>query len=479
VKAVVAGAGPIGLATAMLLARVGWEVKVYEKDAQEPPPEPVDAWSGWERPGVAQFRMPHIVLPRLRQALESELPLVRDRLEALGARRLNLIDMMAPTVADRSRRPGDERFETLTARRPVLEAAFAQVAVETPGVEVIRGRGISALVASAGRVPHVTGVVLSTGQQMRADLVVDAMGRRSRLPDWIEDLGGVRPHEEALDQGFAYYCRHFRSVDGGVPEVAGPIGGPLGSLNVLTSPGDNRSWTVALIPLGGDSPLKSLKHVDAWTRVARAIPRAARWVGAGEPITGVLAMAGVLDRYRRFVVEGRPVATGVVAVGDAWACTNPQAGRGITLGLLHALGLRDIVRDAVGDPVALALRFDAFTEAELTPWYRDQVERDLGRAAAMRALIDGVPPPSPSTPQEQIRAALLTASAFDADAARAFLDVFSALSLPRDLMGRPGLHDTLMRYAGVPAPQPPGPSREELLALLEPTTSRVPALAPT
>jgi flavin-dependent dehydrogenase len=43
-------------------------------------------------------------------------------------------------------------------------------------------------------------------------------------------------------------------------------------------------------------------------------------------------MAGILDRYRRFVVDGAPVVTGYAAVGDAWACTNPSAGRGISVG---------------------------------------------------------------------------------------------------------------------------------------------------
>ena len=41
-------------------------------------------------------------------------------------------------------------------------------------------------------------------------------------------------------------------------------------------------------------------------------------------VTGRRRMAGALDRYHRFVVEGQPVATGLAAVGDAWACTNPS-----------------------------------------------------------------------------------------------------------------------------------------------------------
>ena len=34
-------------------------------------------------------------------------------------------------------------------------------------------------------------------------------------------------------------------------------------------------------------------------------------------------MGGIVDRYRRFRVDDKPVATGLASVGDAWACTNP------------------------------------------------------------------------------------------------------------------------------------------------------------
>jgi hypothetical protein len=38
----------------------------------------------------------------------------------------------------RSAREGDERFETITGRRAVLETAFAQVAQEVPRVTILR-----------------------------------------------------------------------------------------------------------------------------------------------------------------------------------------------------------------------------------------------------------------------------------------------------------------------------------------------------
>ena len=86
-----------------------------------------------------------------------------------------------------------------------------------------------------------------------------------------------------------------------------------------------RTWSMTIFSASGDAPLKALRGVECFTRVVRACPLQAHWLD-GEPITRVLAMGGILDRYRRFVVDGNPVVTGYAAVGDAWACTNPSAG---------------------------------------------------------------------------------------------------------------------------------------------------------
>src|SRR5436190_15906001 len=99
-------------------------------------------------------------------------------------------------------------------------------------------------------------------------------------------------------------------------------------------------------------------------------------------------MAGVLDRYRRFVVDGQPVVTGFAAVGDAWACTNPSAGRGLSVGLLHAQVLRHVARAHINDPGAFALAYHAATERQVTPFYRNQIAADRARIAEMNALSE-------------------------------------------------------------------------------------------
>jgi hypothetical protein len=195
--------------------------------------------------------------------------------------------------------------------------------------------------------------------------------------------------------------------------------------------------------------------------VVRAFPLQRHWTN-GEPITDVLTMAGILDRYRRFVVDGRPVATGVAAVGDAWACTNPSAGRGVTVGLLHAQCLRDVVRSALGDPEQFAYEWDRVTEERVAPFYWDQIAVDRARIAEMDALRIGAEPPPP----DPGRAALFTAVAYDPDVFRGVLDMAMCLALPADVLARPGFMDGVEAAKSLPPMALPGPDRPALLDLL-------------
>ncbi len=77
------------------------------------------------------------------------------------------------------------------------------------------------------------------------------------------------------------------------------------------------------------------------------------------------------------------MATGIVSVGDSWACTNPSLARGITMGLMHALGTVEVVKQHLDNPLALMLAQDSMTETRLTPWYRNTIEIDRTRIARL------------------------------------------------------------------------------------------------
>jgi 2-polyprenyl-6-methoxyphenol hydroxylase-like FAD-dependent oxidoreductase len=453
---VVCGGSVLGLMTAMLLDRDGHDVVVLEADPT-PAPEPGRAWDGWQRTGVAQFRQPHNLFPGFQQVLDAELPDVTDAMLEAGCVWQDPLQVVPPSL-DPTPLPGDERFRFVTGRRPVVEAAFAQAA---SSLDVRRGVKVVELLTGPAVVPgavHVVGVRDSAGDEHRADLVVDAMGRTSPVADWLGRLGRA-PQVQSGDQGFLYYTRYFTGPE--FPPFLGPGLSPMDGFSLLTLRGDNATWSVTVFGIRGDAALKAVRDPARFDALLAACPRHAHWLD-GTPISDVLPMAGVLDRYRRFVVDDLPVVTGLVAVADAWACTNPSAGRGLSVGALHVQLLRDVVRQHVGAPEALARTWDAVTEERVAPWFHNQVRADTLRVAELEAARDHRPAP----PQDRTEARLWTTAMVDAEVFRGLLETVMCLALPAEVLSRPSVVEKMARLGRDEAEPMPGPTRAEVEQLL-------------
>jgi 2-polyprenyl-6-methoxyphenol hydroxylase-like FAD-dependent oxidoreductase len=467
-EVLVVGGGVVGMGLGMMLARDGHDVTQLERDAQAPPDSPEAAWEDWDRSGVNQFRLAHLFLARYREILELELPDVVAALERDGAVRFHpLAD--APDSLTGGSRPGDERHQVLSGRRAVVERAVATVAAATAGLTIRRGVAVDGLVcgpdASSG-VPHVIGVRTNGGEELRADLVVDCSGRRSALQMWLAGIG-ARPAEEQLDDsGFIYLGRHFRSADGTIPPSLGPGLQEWGSISSLTLPADNGTWTVTLVARSGDRALLGLRDVVRWEAAVRTMPTVAHWIDAAPIEDRVVTITKIEDRHRDVRPDGNPVATGLVAVADAWACTNPSLGRGASIGMMHAQVLRDTLR-AVGPERPLEFS-EAFAEASavtVEPWFEATLAFDRHRLAEMEAIAEGLSY-EPDDPSFEISKALAVASGRDPDALRASLDIAFVLELPGAVLARPGLLDKTIELGAHWRQEPSfGPTRDELVAI--------------
>jgi 2-polyprenyl-6-methoxyphenol hydroxylase-like FAD-dependent oxidoreductase len=464
-KVIVCGGGMIGLCTATMFARGGHDVTVLEADAEGVPTACIEAWEAWERPGVAQFRQPHNLFARFRMVSDEELPGLTDRMLRAGCVWVDYLDdfSLPAGITDRVPRPDDEALRFVTGRRPVVEWTVATMAASEPRLTILRGVRARELItgpSAISGVPHVVGVRTMSGEEIRADLVVDAMGRRSAACKWIVGAGGRGPIEEAEDCNFIYYTRYFSGSRR--PRRIGRTLTPMGAFSILTLDGDNDTWSITLFTTAKHKSMRALRDPAVFHRVVAACPQQAHWLD-GEPLTAILPMAGILDRYRRFVVDDQPVVTGFAAVGDAWACTNPSAGRGLSVGLLHAQVLCSTLRQHGDDPTAFALAYDAETERLVAPFYRNQIAADRLRIAEMNAIVDGTPPPAPSPGFTRFLAAAL----HDADVFRAMLETVLCVALPQEVMARPYVAAKMAEFEGRALPPDPGMEQGRLLALLE------------
>jgi 2-polyprenyl-6-methoxyphenol hydroxylase-like FAD-dependent oxidoreductase len=461
-RVIILGAGLVGLSAAMLLAHDGHEVTVVERDPADPPPAD-RSWESWQRRGVNQFRLPHFMLARWHAQLAEDLPDVLDELEAVGGLAVNMVELLPESLRG-TLRPDDARFDTVTARRPVLEAAITSVAARTPGVTIRRGVTVTGLCTDPDQSPpRITGVLTEGGRVIRGDLVVDCCGRRSPLTSWLASVGARSPYEERDDCGFVYYGRHFR---GTLPEARTNVIQNHDSVSVLTLPADNDTWSVVFATSSRDRALRGLREPSTFDAALARYPLAAHWRD-GEPISGVDVMAGIEDRYRRLVVDGEPVATGVVAVGDAWACTNPSLGRGASIGLVHARCLRDVLREvAPEEHDKLARHFDEVTAAVAEPLYRLTLWFDRHRLAEIDGDIAGVPYRTDDL-RWVVSKAMIPASLADPEICRGYQAIASLLTTPSELLAEPGLRERIVELAGGAPQYPlPGPDRRELLAAI-------------
>jgi len=369
VKAVaIIGAGPSGLASALMLARQGRDVTVFERFEQA---APVGAGFMLQPTGLA-------VLDGLG---------LTPAVEAMA----QPIDHIFGREARRGRIVLDVRYGDLRRPRPALgvhRAALFEVlhsACLEAGVGFETGREMVA--AASGRLTDARGVVLPP-----FDLVIDASGARSRIAAahgartrpltygalWATVPWPGAPFDEAA----------LQQVYSGAAKMIGvlPVGARPGAPDRLATffwslkTADYEAWRAA-----GPEPWKAEVR-DLWPETA----------GLLETLTDPDQLT--LARYGHHTLA-LPVADRLALIGDAAHSTSPQLGQGVNMGLLDALALAEaLAADSGLDDAlpayararrwhirlyqALSLGFTPFYQADgrLLPWVRDHV---LGKVARL------------------------------------------------------------------------------------------------
>lgn len=333
-----------GLSAALALARAGHEITILERDS-------VFQDGGWEaalqksRDGIAHFFQPHVFWPRGSLLLKRSFPDVYHTLLHAGAYELFLYRKIRGDS-----QPGDEELVYLGVRRPLIEWGLLQAVLRERSISVEGGVRVVDLLGKRDTVPQVSGVRTEQGD-VKGDLVLDALGRTSPAPAWLEGLGAPSLRTESSATGLIYYSRYFQLRPGALfpfdKWLISPRG-DLGYAGFFTFVGDNRTFGVVLgIPIW-DRELKVLQHEPAFMAACRKIPALADLVRPefATPIGPIVAGGGLLNSLRHYVRNERPVALGFFPLGDSLCHTNPAYALGLTFSLIHAIELRDILSAA-------------------------------------------------------------------------------------------------------------------------------------
>jgi 2-polyprenyl-6-methoxyphenol hydroxylase-like FAD-dependent oxidoreductase len=468
----VIGGGVAGLGAALTLSRQGHSVDVLERDDTPIAADPHDAFAS-DRRGAPQVRHSHAFLARLRNLLRDHHPDVLASLLAAGATELKLGDDLPPTMHGFVPQPEDDDLVMIACRRTTFEWLLRRTVLEEGRVRFHR-TGAIGLLHDGHR---VTGAKLEHNGAHEADITVVAGGRRSNLPAWLAQLGITMP-EIVEDTGIVYFSRFYELVDGAsFPPRAGTQGGDLGYLKFGVFVGDNRTFSVTLACSTDDTTLRKLLAEPAGFEQAIAtIPVVEPWVrpDVSRPITDVNLMAGLLNRERRMVVDGEPVALGVHAVGDTLLCTNPLYGRGCSTGFWSSHLLGEAIAAQPNDLRSQALAYADLVDAQIRPWYLASVSNDADARKVASKLLAGESADDPDDPnafmKSILREGLLPAARIEPVVLRAFFRTFNLLDRPDALITNPDV--TAKVWATYesrherPADAPLGLKRTELLAAL-------------
>ena len=245
--AIVIGGSMGGLLAARALSDFFEAVTVVERDAF-----PV---SDVPRKGVPQGRHAHGLLARGRNVIEALFPGWTDEVVASGGIRGDIAGDVNWIGHGEVLKSARSDLIGLLASRPLLEGHVRRRLLKLANVRAIESCAVQGLVASDDN-SAIKGVRVRVGngaeQTILAELVVDASGRGSASPAWLESFGYARPEEEKIEIGIGYTTRSFaagrRILAASSPSwspAAGPTGATARSCSKPKIAGSSRSAVIS------------------------------------------------------------------------------------------------------------------------------------------------------------------------------------------------------------------------------------------
>ncbi|MEV6360620.1 FAD-dependent oxidoreductase [Nocardia asteroides] len=439
--AVVLGASLAGLLAARVLSDSYDRVTVVERDRLE---------DGGPRRGVPQGKHVHALLPSGSQSLETLFPGLLAELRAQGTKVIeDYTDFYFSIAGHRVSAAVQPNVPTYLPTRPRLEYQVRERVRSLPAVRIADARDVVGLVLDehAGRVAGVRVMPRTAGSAeeiVPADLVVDAMGRGTRTPGWLTELGYDRPIEESVSVHIGYSSLSLRLRPGTEPETLVLIGPtPTRPTGMALFATEDDTWLFTATGYRDNHPGTTFESmVDGVAGFAPA--QVVDALRQAEPLSDVATYRYDANRWRRYDRASR-FPRGLIVCGDALCGFNPIYAQGMSVTALQAMALRAVLRSDGDD---LERRYFRAAAAPVRIAWQLAVGADL-----TQPLVHGPRPLRIRLVNWYVRH-LLEVGRHDPVVAARFLLVSALLDHPAQLL-RPG---TVARVAlGARRSAPPAP----------------------
>ena len=367
--AIVIGASMAGLLATRVLCAHFERVTLIERDDLPEQPE--------HRKGVPQGRHLHALHARGEQILNRLFPGLSDGLAKAGATRIDI--------------PGDLVWYHLGGYNLRYKSGLTQPAVSRPLLEShVRRRvlGLENLICrqrhhvvgllASGTHERVSGVTVRPRSEdgredaIAADLVVDATGRGSRSPAWLESLGYPKPGESAIKIGYGYTTRlykqdstYLRDAKAILIQPTPPHAKRLGALYPI----EGGRW---IVTLGGYKDHHAPADEHGFLEHARSLsaPELYQVLRCAEPLSDFVTH-GLPSSLRRHYEKMSRFPDGYLVMGDAMCSFNPIYGQGMTVSAIEAVLLDRYLSDMRSRNVSSGLAREYFRAASSAidgPW---------------------------------------------------------------------------------------------------------------
>lgn len=442
--AVVCGSSLAGLLTAGLLARHFERVTLVERDALADSSQP--------RKGVPQGTQTHVLLKRGLDIAASIFPGLMEDLESAGTQVMDMSADCAWHAAGVWRKRVHSGVSMYSQTRPLFEWRVRTRLMALPNVRILDRHEVAGFLHDAAGT-RITGLrVRAPGgleeTRLEADLVVDAGGRGSRTPQWLESLGFPRVEETHFKIDVGYATRMYRRPAGFDPGWRSLIiSAELPRIRRFGClfPVEGDRWTVTLNGWLKDYPPTDEAGFLAFAR-SLAQPHLYEALKNAEPCGPILSHRFPHSQWRHYERLPR-VPEGLLVVGDAFCSFNPVYGQGMTTSALLVELLGECLRQG---PHGLSRRyFQRAGELLKEPWTMSTTE-DL----RLPELDEKRPLGSGLLHWYGERFQQLTAT--DDEAVRTFMQVMHMLKPPTALFS-PSLAWKVLGTLPAPSERAPGP----------------------